>query len=304
MNLAWRISICVLLAVSAAFCSHRFLASYRRAAERVARSYEAPELSAADTGTTAATPAVPGEAAGTNTNAVAAGTTNATVAAAVTDTNAPATNAVPGAPRPSQGPTVVAEDSDKGLYAALALGSLIGLGLMVGREVANYIGYRVQREIYGEASEPVGDPEYDEAEQVWANGEHLEAIRLLRDFLKKKPQKLHASFRIAEIYEKDLHNPLAAALEYEEILRRKFDPERWGWAAIHLVNLYHRLDQAAKGDALLQRVAAEYGETAAGAKARERLGLPEQEAAPAEGEAAAPPPDDGSFRLPPGFRPK
>ena len=297
MNLAWRISICVLLAVSAAFCSHRFLVSYNRAAQRAAQRYDTPELSATEATTTAA----PSEA--SETNAVAAGTTNATVAAAGTETNAPATNAVPGAARPPQGPAV-AEDSPKGLYAALALGSLIGLGLMVGREVANYIGYRVQREIYGEASEPVGDPEYDEAEQVWANGDHLEAVRLLRDFLNKKPQKLHAAFRIAEIYEKDLHNPLAAALEYEEILRRKFDPERWGWAAIHLVNLYHRLDQAAKGDALLQRVAAEYGETAAGAKARERLGLPEQEAAPAEGEAAAPPPDDGSFRLPPGFRPK
>lgn len=301
MNLAWRISICVLLAVTAVVCSHRFLVSYNRAAQRAAQRYDTPELSATDAGTTAATSAVPSEDA--STNAVAAGTTNTTVAAAVTDTNAPVTNAVPGAPRPPQGPAV-AEDSHKGLYAALALGSLIGLGLMVGREVANYIGYRVQREIYGEASEPVGDPEYDEAEQVWANGDHLDAIRLLRDFLNKKPQKLHAAFRIAEIYEKDLHNPLAAALEYEEILRHKFDPERWGWAAIHLVNLYNRLDQAAKGDALLQRVAAEYGETAAGAKARERLWLPEQEAAPAEGEAAAPPPDDGSFRLPPGFRPK
>lgn len=297
MNLAWRISVCVLLAVSAVVCSHLFLVSYNRAAQRAAQRYDTPELSATEATTTAA----PSEA--SETNAVAAGTSNTTVAASIADTNAPATNAVPGVARPPQSPAV-AEDSHKGLYAALALGSLIGLGLMVGREVANYIGYRVQREIYGEASEPVGDPEYDEAEQVWANGDHLEAVRLLRDFLQKKPQKLHAAFRIAEIYEKDLHNPLAAALEYEEILRHKFDPERWGWAAIHLVNLYNRLDQAAKGDALLQRVAAEYGQTAAGAKARERLGLPEHEAAPAEGEAEAPPPDDGSFRLPPGFKPK
>lgn len=296
MNLAWRISICVLLAITAAVCSQRFLVSYNRVAQRAAQRYDTPELAA----TEAATPAALSETPDTN---VVAGATNAAVPAAVTDTNTPATNAIPGATRPPQGPTVV-EDSHKGLYAALALGSLIGLGLMVGREVANYIGYRVQREIYGEASEPVGDPEYDEAEEVWANGDHLEAVRLLRDFLKKKPQKLHAAFRIAEIYEKDLRNPLAAALEYEEILRHQFDPERWGWAAIHLVNLYNRLDQSAKGDALLQRVATEYGETAAGAKARERLGLPEQAAAPAEGEAEPPPPDDGSFRLPPGFRPK
>ncbi len=295
MNLAWRISVCVLLAVCAVFCSHRFLASYNRAAERAAQKYD---LSGAAAPESEEAPA-PGEPAGTNTVS-----TNGLVAAAsVTDTNTPIPPAVSGAKGATRrGRTAVADDSHKGLYAALALGSLVGLGLMVGREVANYIGYRVQREIYGEASEPVGEPEYDEAERVWANGEHLEAIRLLRDFLNQKPQKIHAAFRIAEIYEKDLHNPLAAALEYEQILRHKFDPERWGWAAIHLVNLYGRLDQTAKGDALLQRIAAEYGQTAAGAKARERLGLPE-ETASAE-PPVEPPPDDGSFRLPTGFRPK
>ena len=75
---------------------------------------------------------------------------------------------------------------------------MVALGIMVGRDVAGYLGHRVQREIYGEASEPVGDPEYDQAEEVWANGDHLEAIRLLREFLNNKPSKLHAAFRIAE----------------------------------------------------------------------------------------------------------
>jgi TolA-binding protein len=179
---------------------------------------------------------------------------------------------------------------------------------MVGREVSAYLGYRVQREIYGEASEPVGDAEYDEAERIWANGDHLEAVRLLREFLTKKPHKLHAAFRIAEIYEKDLGNNLAAALEYEEILKRKFDRQRWAWAAIHLVNLYNRMGQTDSADALLGRIVDDYGDTDAAAKARQRLGLPDDATAAASQTEAVQPEEpaggEGQFKLPPGFRPK
>ena len=56
----------------------------------------------------------------------------------------------------------------------------------------------------------------------------------MREYLLKNPREQHVSLRIAEIYEKDLANPLAAALEYEEVLKQKLPAERWGWAAIHL----------------------------------------------------------------------
>jgi hypothetical protein len=111
--------------------------------------------------------------------------------------------------------------------------------------------------------------------------------------------------RIAEIYEKDLNNPLAAALEYEEVLTKKLEPERWGWSAIHLCNLYYRMDQQAKADALLHRIVREYGQTAAAKKARERLGLPEEGAEEGLSEAAPEAAADGSTtpgKLPPGFR--
>jgi len=184
----------------------------------------------------------------------------------------------------------------------IAIPDFVGQGpaASVGRDVSGYLSHRVHREIYGEASELIGDPEYDEAEAVWARGDHLEAIRLLREFLNKKPSKLHAAFRIAEIYEKDLKNPLAAALEYETILQHRFEPERWGWAAIHLVNLYNRLGQTARAEELLRRLVAEQPHTEAAAKARERLGEPET---PPPGEEP-PPPEDGRFHLPRGFKPK
>jgi tetratricopeptide (TPR) repeat protein len=160
----------------------------------------------------------------------------------------------------------------------------------------------------------------------------LEAIQLMRDFLKKNPRAQYASLRIAEIYEKDLRNYLAAALEYEEVLKKKLPAERWGWAAIHLCNLYSKTGQQDKVMALLRRIADEYPKTAAAKKARARLGIPEPEVeteaatateptpnAEIEGEdgsvtfslddekpaeAAAPPPPPPKSNLPPGFRPK
>lgn len=300
MNLPWRIALYLVLAVSAVFFTQRFLASVNRDMQRVAARYET-----ADT-----------DPAGAETQ-IAGGETNPVEAPAETNVNANPkagsrgeSNVVAATAPPARGATPSAAghgSSHKGLYAALALFSVISLGLMVGREVSAYAGRRVQREIYGEASEPVGDTQYDEAERIWADGDHLEAIRLLREFLQRKPNKLHAAFRIAEIYEKDLGNHLAAALEYEEILKHRFDRQRWAWAAIHLVNLYNRIEQPAKAEALLLRVTEECGDTDAAVKARQRLGLPEPAEAAAADTAAtatAAPADEGGFRLPPGFRPK
>jgi len=116
------------------------------------------------------------------------------------------------------------------------------------------------------------------------------------------------ALRIDEIYEKDLGNYLAAALEYEEILKKKLSAERWGWAAIHLANLYSgKLKKSQQAVDLLQRIVAEYGQTAAAKKARERLlaegialpELPEEQSAPPEEPLASPATPQSN--LPPGF---
>jgi tetratricopeptide (TPR) repeat protein len=188
---------------------------------------------------------------------------------------------------------------------------MLGLGLLVAYDVAQFMGTRVQKFIYDEDAAIERDPEYDDAERVWANGQHLEAIQLMRDFLKAHPQAQYASLRIAEIYEKDLGNFLAAALEYEEVLTKRLPPERWGWAAIHLANLYSgKLNKSDKAEELLRRIVAEHPQTAAARKARERLGEPEPASLPDE---ATPTPEESSVspqstppasNLPPGFRPK
>jgi len=170
-------------------------------------------------------------------------------------------------------PAVVAAHSHMGLYGACALLSLITIGLMVGHDVSHYLADRAHKALFNEELEGVANPEYEQAEQVWADGDHLEAVRLMREYLLKNPREQHVALRIAEIYEKDLKNPLAAALEYEEVLTKKLPPDNWGWAAIHLCNLYYHLNKPEKAVALLRRIDNDYPETAAAEKARKRLAL-------------------------------
>jgi tetratricopeptide (TPR) repeat protein len=189
-------------------------------------------------------------------------------------------------------------------YGLLTLAALVGLGLLIGRDVSAGLAGRALKALYHDEGIDLDKAGYEEAEKLWADGRHLEAIQALREFLQAHPRALHGQIRIAEIYEKDLGNALAAALEYEEVLRHRFDPPFWGKTAIHLVNLYNRMEKPDQAVALLQRIVIEVPDTPAAAKARERLeaaGLlaPEPEPAPP---ADAPPPDEGG--LPPGFRPK
>src|SRR5207249_4753977 len=183
--------------------------------------------------------------------------------------------------------------------------SLVGLGLMVAHDISGLVGGRALKVIYNDEGEGMANPDYEKAEEKWANGNFLESIQLMRDCLKHNPREQHIALRIAEIYEKDLENFLAAALEYEEVLKQKLPPERWGWAAVHLCNLYtSKLNHADKAIALLQRIVAEYGETAAAEKSRKRLAqLDEEGVVPPSVETAAEPAAPHS-NLPPGFAPK
>lgn len=212
--------------------------------------------------------------------------------------------AVAPAPPPAQGRSRI------GLWTGCFFICIIGLGGLIAWDISSYMGTKSLRLLYNDEGEGLKDPEYDQAEQVWADGQPLEAIRMMRDYLNKNPRELHVSLRIAEIYEKDLNNFLAAALEYEEVLKKKLPDERWGWAAIHLCNLYFKLGQEIKGFALLQRIVKEYGETQAAEKARKRLaevdpGLLAEAAPSTEPEVKeAPAPEPPKSNLPPGFRPK
>jgi hypothetical protein len=196
-------------------------------------------------------------------------------------------------------------------YLGAFVVTIIVLGLLAAYEFTHFISHKAHDLVFNDTGDGIRDPGYEEAEKLWANGQHLDAIGQLREFLQKDPRQIHAAIRIAEIYEKDLNNPLAAALEYEDILQKNLPPERWGWAGIHLVNLYsgslNKPDQAMEW---LERIARRHPHTSAAKKARERLGLPEPEP-PAAAESPGETPSEASessappkSNLPPGFRPK
>ncbi len=193
-------------------------------------------------------------------------------------------------------------------YGAGLFFMILGLGMLGAYDLSHYFAHRFEKFIFDDEGEAHRDPEYEEAEKVWANGNHLEAIQLMRDYLKERPREQYVAIRIAEIYENDLGNPLASALEYEEILKKPLPPERWGWVAVHLANVYSgKLNRVPDAEALLHRIIDQYPDTAAAKKARERLGEPEP-ASPAAGPdpsaGSGPSTPDRPHNLPPGFRPK
>jgi hypothetical protein len=209
-------------------------------------------------------------------------------------------------PPPPPAPASVPSYSTLFGYGAALFFVVVLLGLLLAHDFSHFVADRFYNFILSEDGEGFKAPEYERAEQVWTDGRPLEAIQMMRDYFKEHPRELYVSLRIAEIYEKDLGNYLAAALEYEEVLKHRLRPEQWGWAAIHLANLYSgKLDQTDKAVALLRRIDSEYGQTAAAAKARTRLSQLEGEdkqAAPIRVEIEEEPAPPSV--LPKGFRPK
>ena len=158
------------------------------------------------------------------------------------------------------------------VYFSGMLGALLVFALLVARDLGHLIGERVGGNYVTKSEKSQKADMYEEAEAIWADGAYVDAIDSFREYIKVYPGEYHAYKRIAEIYEKDLGSFRAAALEYEEMLEMDIPKSRWGWAAIHLCNLYSgKLDDSDRALALLQRVANECSETTAGQKARDRL---------------------------------
>lgn len=191
------------------------------------------------------------------------------------------------------------------LWGFLGVASLVGLGALLAHDFSQYAANRTAEALFDDEGEDVRESTYEQVEKAYSAGDYLGAIGLLRDCLKENPKGVHAQIRIAEIYEKDLNNPVAAALEYEEVLRIPFDSERKGWTAIHLVNLYNRLGKHDQAVALMQRIIVEFPDTPAAAKARERLDAAGIEPPQEPSQDSPPPAEEGPpSHLPPGFRPK
>lgn len=280
--------------------------------DREAGTADAATAATAETNapTTAEVAAATNASAGTVTNVVATAT-NAT--AAVERANPPGGSSKPTAAR--AGDPSAKTDSALGFWMASFVVGLLGLAGLGGWDVTQWFAARANRALGVEVQAPEAkSPEYDAAEQEWAKGNHLDAITMMREYLAENPNEQYVALRIAEIYEKDLGNYLAAALEFEEVLNKKLPREKWGWTALRLSNLYSgRLNQPDKAIGTLQRVIRDYPDTAAAKKARERLGIPEPTEEPvgemdvdpvAPTVAAKPTESAESSALPSGFRRK
>lgn len=298
----------VLLMMAAAFCFTRMRSAYvdvdvrGRQIARLDRDEAVARTEAAEAGGTAAA------AGGTNAPApaTAAGSGGSTNTVAATNDVVKPPAPVAGARGAVSAPAGKSRAGEAGLYLGGFVFSLLALAVLGGWDLTQALAGRATRAVGADLeAPPENDPEYDAAEEEWKKGNFLEAIGQMREYLKRNPSEQYAAIRIAEIYEKDLHNYLAAALELEEVLTKKLPREKWGWTAVHLSNLYSgRLNQPDKALAVLHRIVSDYPNTAAAQKARQRLGLPEPEAAAAgeeTPEAPAEPPAEES-NLPQGFR--
>jgi TolA-binding protein len=302
----------LLLFLSASLCLQRFRAGY--AGAEIQRAGLETQESAPEP----ATEAVSESPADGATKVASAASTNAAATPGTAATNgltSAATNPVVSAGRTNNAgaSSPAAKDAPvakgKGFpWLAGFVASLIGLAGLLAWEVSRWFSRRTGEVLLSENAPATTDAEYEAAEAEWANGNHLEAVRQMREYLDKNPSQQYAAIRIAEIYEKDLHNYVAATLELEEVLTKRLSREKWGWTAIHLANLYSgKMGQTDKAIALLERIIRDYPETGAAKKARSRLGVAE-DAAPSVTAGTPtepdPEPDPGAPNLPKGFSSK
>ena len=305
MNRSVKLVLYLGLFLAACFCFNRFRVAYSKVeamgpSELRQEAVATPTPAEVSSGTNAAV--------ASDTNGVAAAATN--VVASVDASGKSGKSGSKPTPEPA---FQKAKDPSKPFaFLGLFILSLAGLGALAAWDFSQYLASRAEREMTAENFELPTSAEYEAAEAEWTKGNHLDAINLMREYLRKNPVEQHVAIRIAEIYEKDLNNYLASVLELEEVLKHKLPREKWGWTAIHLSNLYSgKLNQTSKALGVLNRIVHEYPDTAAAKKARQRLGLPEPEEATATveeievepGTPATPAPPDSS-NLPKGFRSK
>lgn len=253
---------------------------------------------------------------GTNDGVALLGT-NATPELAASITNEPAV--VSPAPEAKAEPKKAAKKTGQMVpFLGGFVLSVAFLGLLAARDFANFFANKSLEFLFNDDGKGQKNPALEAAEAVWASGDKLEAVRMMREYYEKNPREVFVALRIAEIYEQDLGNYLAAALELEEVLKKKLPTDRWGWTALRLCNIYSKLNKHDQAVDLLRRVAVEYSETPAAEKARKRLqqvdpeffatlAVPGNESADdsAEAESSEPPPSaDPQSHLPRGFRPK
>ena len=157
------------------------------------------------------------------------------------------------------------------IYLGVCLLAALLLAALGAREFSTFLRSRAEKWILQSNITTGPIAEFEEAQRLRSAGRPLDAIGVLREYLQANPYELHTMARIAEIYRYDLKNDLAAALEYEELLKHQLPDDQWSWAALHLAKLYGRRNEMEKSLALLERLDAKYGHTVAGRRAKKAL---------------------------------
>jgi hypothetical protein len=145
------------------------------------------------------------------------------------------------------------------------------LAVFVAWEISQFFGWQAARLFLGGGRINSFTPAVWKAERLCRDQKPLEAIGVLREYLAAHPRHWRIAVWIAEIYQRDLKDPLPAALEYEQLLKRRLPRTARAWimvrlAACHL--LLRDLDQSA---GLLRNVIKEFPRTPAAETAARRL---------------------------------
>jgi len=145
------------------------------------------------------------------------------------------------------------------------------LGIFVAWDVTQFFGWQAERLFLGGGRLSRLTPAWWTSERLRKDGNADEAVRVLREMFVAHPRQWRLSVRIAEIYQHDLDNPLAAALEYEELLNRRLPRPARAWLMVRLAACYLLLRRSDESAAQLRNVIEEFPHTPAAEKAGRRL---------------------------------
>ncbi len=125
-------------------------------------------------------------------------------------------------------------------FLVLFLAAGVSLAFLFAWDFCHVVADRAVDALFGLNGQPEQTAVILKAELLRKQGFPFEAIELLRDHFHAHRRDTHAGVLIAEIYEHDLRNPLAAALEHEEMLTWRMKKERWAKLAVRAAALHAR----------------------------------------------------------------
>lgn len=158
-------------------------------------------------------------------------------------------------------------------YALFSVYLIAGaaLAMFVAWDVSQFLGWQAESLFLGGGRLSGLTPAWWRSERLCKAGEADEAVRVLREASSAHPRQWRLAVRIAEIYQHDLNNPLAAALEYEEILKRRLPRPARAWLMVRLAACYLVLRRVEESAVKLREVMDQFPRTPAAQKAERRL---------------------------------